>query len=48
LRLLRFKGWTFSLLAAIAVTIVTYLLFFRAGVILPSGAVEQLFLSLGR
>jgi hypothetical protein len=48
LRLLRFKGWTFSLLAAIAVTIVTYLLFFRAGVILPSGAVEQFFLSLGR
>jgi hypothetical protein len=48
LRLLRFKGWLFSLLAAIAITVVTYLLFFRVGVLLPSGAVEQFFFSLGR
>ena len=48
LLLLRFKGWVFSLLSAIIITVVTYLLFFRAGVILPSGAVEQFFFSLGR
>jgi hypothetical protein len=47
-RLLRFKGWTFSLLVALAITVVTYLVFFRAGVMLPSGAVEQFFFSLGR
>ena len=48
LLLLRFKRWVFCLLAAAGITVVTYLLFFRAGVILPSGAVEQFFFSLGR
>jgi hypothetical protein len=48
LLLLRFKRWMFSLLAAITIAVVTHLLFFRAGVILPSGAVEQFFFSLGR
>lgn len=48
LRLLRFKGWTFSLLAALAIPIVIFLFFFRAGVVLPNGAVEQFFFSLWR
>lgn len=45
-RLLRFKGWTFSLLAALSISVLIFLFFFRAGVILPNGAVEQLFYNL--
>ncbi len=43
-RLMRFKGWTYSLLAALVIAVVIFVLFSRLGVILPNGAVEQFLL----